>query len=148
MTSFEEILARDGVLVYKTRGTSMRPLLREGQDLVTIRTPEERLKALDIALYKRGEAFVLHRVIRVMDDHYLIRGDNTYTLETVPCEAVIGVLTGFKRGTREFPASAPFYRFYSRIWTVIYPLRHACFQLAGGLKAIARKLGLTPLLKK
>ena len=33
MNSFEEILARDGVLVYKTRGRSMEPLLREGRDI-------------------------------------------------------------------------------------------------------------------
>ena len=36
-SSFEEVLARDGVLVYRTRGVSMEPMRREGRDVVTIR---------------------------------------------------------------------------------------------------------------
>ena len=43
MSSVEDILRRDGILVYKTRGRSMEPLLRQERDLVIIRTPAERL---------------------------------------------------------------------------------------------------------
>ena len=35
--NLEALLRRDGVLVYKTRGVSMRPLFKENRDLVTIR---------------------------------------------------------------------------------------------------------------
>ena len=35
--TFEDILARDGKLVYKTRGVSMEPMLRQNRDLVVIR---------------------------------------------------------------------------------------------------------------
>ena len=34
--TFENILDRDGILVYKTKGVSMRPLLRQDRDLVVI----------------------------------------------------------------------------------------------------------------
>ena len=148
MNSFEDILERDGVLVYKTRGRSMEPLLREGRDLVTIHRADAPLKKYDVALYRRGEQYVLHRVIKVLDDRYLIRGDNTYTLETVPCEAVIGVVEAFKRRGRDIPAANRLYGLYTRFWTFIYPLRLACFRLVSGLKTVARKLGLTPILKK
>ncbi len=148
MNTFEEILDRDGVLVYKTRGRSMEPLLRQDRDLVTIRRPEGPLKRFDIALYRRGEQYVLHRVIKTAEDHYLIRGDNTYALETVPCKAVIGVVKGFKRRGRDIDASNRLYGLYTRFWNFIYPLRHARFRTVNGLKAIARKLGITPLLKR
>ena len=44
MTTFEEILSRDGRLIYKTRGVSMQPMLYQNRDLVIIETFEGRLK--------------------------------------------------------------------------------------------------------
>ena len=121
LTSFEEILSRDGKLVYRTKGISMEPMLRQNRDLVIIRVPDSRLKKYDVALYRRGRSYILHRVISVCDDHYLIRGDNTYTLETVPDTAVIGVLDGFHRKGRQYRTTDRAYRLYSRFWNLIYP---------------------------
>ena len=42
--SFEKLLSRDGYLVYKTRGVSMEPMLRQNRDTVGIRIPLSRLK--------------------------------------------------------------------------------------------------------
>ncbi len=36
--TFEDLLARNGYLMYKTRGVSMEPMLRENRDLVIINT--------------------------------------------------------------------------------------------------------------
>ncbi len=147
MSSFEEILAGGGTLVYKTRGRSMKPMLRENRDLVIIRSPGSRLKKYDIALYKRGGQYVLHRVIHVMPDHYLIRGDNTYSLEKVPDSAVIGVMTGFKRKGKEHRITDPGYRLYVRMWNAVYGPRYVCVGTVRILKAISRKLGVTRLIK-
>ena len=90
MSTFEEILEKDGKLVYKTKGVSMNPMLYQNRDLVVIEVPKGRLKKYDVALYKRGKSYVLHRVIEVNENGtYSIRGDNTYSIETVPEEAVI-----------------------------------------------------------
>jgi len=121
--TFEELLARDGKLVYRTKGVSMEPMLRQNRDLVVIRVPASRLRKYDVALYKRGKDYVLHRVIGVGEDHYLIRGDNTFAVETVPDDAVIGVLTGFQRRGREHSVTDPGYRAYVRLWDGLYPLR-------------------------
>ena len=121
--TFENLLARDGYLVYKTRGVSMEPMLRQNRDLVVIRVPASRLRKYDVALYKRGKDYVLHRVIGVGEDHYLIRGDNTYALERVEDASVIGVLTGFQRRGREHSVTDPGYMAYVRLWDGLYPLR-------------------------
>lgn len=144
--TFEEILARDGTLVYRTKGVSMEPMLREGRDLVTVRVPDGRLKRFDVALYRRGEQYVLHRVIRVKADHYRIRGDNTYSMETVPDGAVIGVLTGFLRKGRQRFASDRGYRLYVRVWNALYPLRWCWHHGRRLLIRLLRKLGLLPIL--
>ncbi len=146
--TFEEILARDGKLVYRTRGTSMEPMLRQDRDLVVIRVPSARLRRFDAAFYRRGEQYVLHRVIRVKDGYYLIRGDNTYALETVPDDAVLGVLEEFQRKGKTIRADRRGYRLYVRFWNAIYPLRLARVRLRGFLAAAARRLGISPFLKK
>ena len=145
---FEELLARDGYLVYKTRGLSMEPMLRQNRDLVIIRIPTCRLQKYDVALYRRGRSYVLHRVIGVEKDHYLIRGDNTYSVEIVPDEAVIGVLTSFKRKGKAISTENRFYRFYVRFWNTIYPARALYVRCRRAAVRVARRAGILPLIKK
>ena len=148
MTRFEDLLQKDGKLVYKTKGTSMKPMLRQNRDLVIIEAPSSRLQKYDVALYRRGESYVLHRVIGVESDHYRIRGDNTYAVERVPFGNVIGVLTSFNRKGKTHAVTERGYRFYARFWNAIYPLRALLRRIRRLLITVARKLGLLPLLKK
>ena len=146
--TFEDLLARDGYLVYRTHGTSMEPMLRQDRDLVTVRVPTGRLKKYDVALYKRGKAYVLHRVVGVKPDHYLIRGDNTYAIERVPDGAVIGVLSAFLRKGKNHDVNERGYRAYVRVWNAIYPLRCVLAFCRSAAVRLARRLGVLPLIKR
>ena len=148
MTTFEEILSRDGRLIYKTRGVSMQPMLYQNRDLVIIETFEGRLKPYDVALYRRGKQYVLHRVLSLGDGVYYIRGDNTYTIETVPEGNVLGVLTGFVRKGKQHQVTELGYRFYSRFWHFIYPLRLFRLRMRSRFKKLLAKLGLLEPLKQ
>ena len=122
--SFEEILARDGKLVYKTRGVSMLPMLRQNRDLVVIVPPSGKLKRYDAALYKRGGQYILHRVIDVRKDGYVFRGDNTVTPETGITDAdIVGVLRAFIRDGKMIPVTDLKYRLYVRFWHGTFPVR-------------------------
>ena len=124
MSTFEEILEKDGKLVYKTKGVSMNPMLYQNRDLVVIEPVKGRLKELDVALYRRGRSYVLHRVIAVNDDGtYLIRGDNTYSDEIVPDSAVLGVLTEFVRDGKQYKVTDEEYLRYVRARVKSYPMR-------------------------
>lgn len=148
MSSFEDILAREGRLVYRTRGASMEPMLRQDRDLVIIRAADSRLRKYDVAFYRRGSDYILHRVIKVKEDSYLIRGDNTFSLEDVPDNAVIGVLTGFQRKGKEHSTDDRSYRRYVRFWNAVYPLRYAWRRFRRFGAKTARKLGILPSVKK
>lgn len=148
MSTFEDILSSEGQLVYKTRGVSMEPMLRQNRDLVIIRVPLSRLKKYDVALYKRGEAYVLHRVIGVREDHYLIRGDNTYSVEKVPHNAVIGVLASFQRKGKYHSVDESGYKMYVRCWNAIYPARLFYVRSRSAAVRILRAAGLLPAVKK
>ena len=93
----EDVLKEKGVYMGPTVGVSMLPMLKTRRDTIVVKPKTERLKRLDVALYKRGDAYILHRVLQVVDGGYIIRGDNCYADENVPEDAVIGVLTEFFR---------------------------------------------------
>ncbi len=142
MSNFEETLEQDGRLIYKTRGFSMLPLLHQNQDIVVIEIPEGRLKKYDVAFYRRGKRYVLHRVIGVQEEEYLIRGDNTYRIEHVPDHDVIGVLTRFVRNGKEHSVKERGYWVYSRFWCGAYPVRVCYYRLRKMAGKLARRMGL------
>jgi len=100
--TIEKVLIEKGAYIGPTVGTSMLPMLKNRRDTIVVKAKTERLKPLDVALYKRGDAYILHRVLKVTDSGYIIRGDNCYFDEIVPEETVIGVLTEFFRKKKHY----------------------------------------------
>ena len=124
MLSFEEELERSGKLVYTNVGVSMRPLIKQDRDIIIISKPEGRLKKYDVPLYKRGDQYVLHRVVKVCEDSYVILGDNCLRKEYgIKEEQILGVLTSLVRNGKEVDLNGFGYRFYSRAWYFLYPVR-------------------------
>ena len=116
--SYEEYLAQNGSMTYTNVGVSMLPLLRQGKDLFTVRKKgAERCKVGDVVLYRRRDQYVLHRVVEVREQDYIILGDNCIAREYgITDEDVIGVMTGFVRGGKEHGVSEYGYRLYSALW--------------------------------
>lgn len=126
-STFEEELKEKGVLVYTNVGTSMRPLIRQGKDVMIIKSFDNccKLKKMDVPLYKRENGqYVLHRIIKVTKDGYVIRGDNTYSNEYgVTDHQIIGVLTGVIRNGKEISVNSFGYKVYSYLWLYTYYIR-------------------------
>ena len=123
----KKVLAEDGVFVSTTSGVSMRPLLRHRRDTIIVTPTSERLKKYDVALYQRGDAYVLHRVIKVLHDSYIIRGDNCILLEHVKDEEILGKLTGIYRKEKQVKMDGFGYKLYSRAIVTLNPL--VCLRL-------------------
>lgn len=124
-SSFEEILEKEGRLVYSNVGDSMLPLIRQGRDLLIIELPCGRLKKYDVPLYRRDSGqYVLHRVLKVRQNDYVLCGDNRWTKETgITDRHVIGILTAVVRNGKELPVTALRYRMYVHLWCDLFPLR-------------------------
>ena len=140
-TIIEEELRKHGSYASTTRGFSMQPLFKTGRDVVIIKKPCGELKKYDVALYHgRNGSYVMHRVIRVLDNEYIIRGDNTFINEHVPKDSIIGVLTEFNRKGKKYTVNDRAYRIYSVIWTFIYPVRLIKYKLRRLAGKIYRKV--------
>ena len=136
----EEVLAKEGKYVGPTVGVSMLPMLKNRRDSIVVRPKTERLKALDVALYHRGDAYVLHRVIQPLDGAYLIRGDNTYSDEIIPEEDVFGVLTEFFRKNKHIFCSDEKYLRYAKRRVKTYKFRRLFVRIKWKIKGAAKKI--------
>ena len=124
--SFEEYLEKNGTLTYSNVGVSMMPLLKQGRDLFTLTKLKkgERPAKYDAVLYRRPpNKYVLHRVIKVLPEGYVIRGDNCVKKEfAVTDNDMLAVMTSFVHKGKEHAVTEPGYKFYSRFIVFIHPL--------------------------
>lgn len=136
--TIEEVLKSEGKYVGPTVGCSMRPMLKEGRDTVVICAKKDRLRALDVALYKRGDAYVLHRVIEPTEYGYITLGDNCYATERVKEEDVLGVLTEFFRKNKHIVCTEKRYLRYVGRRIKTYPLRTFFMRIKRKMKSLLK----------
>lgn len=142
-STYEEELERCGKLIYTNVGDSMMPLLRQRRDLVIIeKRPEGRCKKYDVVLYRRPNGqHVLHRILKVRQNDYVICGDNRRVREFgVPDEWIIGVLTGVVRDGKQISVTDRKYRLYTHLWCDFFWIRAALIWARNALGAIKKRI--------
>ncbi len=135
----EDALREKGVYVGPAVGTSMHPMLTSTRDTIVVRPKTGRLKPLDVALYHRGNKYIMHRVIETLDEGYHIRGDNCYYDEIVAEEDVIGVLTEFFRKDKRILCTNKRYLCYAKRRVRRYKSRAFVRKIKSKIKRIFKK---------
>lgn len=129
-------LEQDGDVKIPARGYSMCPLFRHGRDQVCLRPVDATaLRKYDIIFYRRPNGkYVLHRVVGVKKDGYVLRGDGQLLDEyPVPPEWVIARVEGFCRGGRDYSCAHWGHRVYAVVWVHTVWVRRGWAKLRGGL---------------
>lgn len=126
-----EVLSKGEIIITGFSGTSMLPMLRSGKDRVVIEKITSKPKCNDVPLYMSGGGkYILHRIVKVKPQGYVIRGDNLYRNEyNVTDKDIIGVLTGFYRGDNFFSCRSFKYKLYVAYIRISYPLRYVLFKI-------------------
>ena len=137
----EDVIREEGMFVSTTVGVSMYPMLRNRKDTIIVKPYEGRLKKFDVPLYKRNSDYILHRIIEVRPDSYVIRGDNCDNKEYgITDEQILGVLTGFYRGNKQVNMEGFGYKLYVRVWHAIFPVRKVLKRVRGICARAWRKI--------
>ena len=140
--TFEEVLRRDGRLVYTNVGVSMLPLLRENKDIMVIESDTSVLKKYDCVLFRRNGVngrgrYVLHRILKILPDNkYFIVGDNCISGEIVEDKQIIGKLTSVIQGEKKVDFSSFSYKLYLYLWCAPYRLRFIVLRAKAFIKYI------------
>ena len=145
--TFEELLEKDGYLVYTNVGTSMMPLLRQRRDIIEIRRkdPATRCKRYDAVLYKYGDKYILHRVLKVRPKDYVICGDHNIWREYgITDDQILGVMTRVVRDGKSIYPTDWKYKLYVHLWCDFYPVRATILYVKrfvrAGLSAVKRRV--------
>ena len=135
-STFEEEIKRTGKLVYTNVGDSMMPIIRQKRDLLIIEKVNGRLKKYDVPLYKRDSGqYVLHRILKVRKNDYVMCGDNRWQKEYgIADRHIIGVLTGIVRGGKTISMNDKKYRLYVHLWCDFFHVRALILRVKNHLK--------------
>ncbi len=126
-----------GFVVRPVVGTSMMPLLDQNTDTVRLIKAPERLQKYDIPLYVRpGGEHVLHRIVKVCDGYYLIRGDNTNYTEIVPFDWVIALADGCSKNGVWHPFDEPEMMEYAIRTVRFWHIRNFIRGVRGGFRRV------------
>ncbi len=122
-------------------GTSMRPLLREGRDSVTLKKLDRPPKRYDIVFYKRDNGqYVLHRVVGTKNGITCI-GDNQFYYEKgLNPDQMIARVCEFSRDGKTVSVSSPLYRLYCVLWHITRPVRFVYLKTGSKIKRIFKKV--------
>lgn len=131
ISSFEEQLKKTGTLVYYNVGDSMMPLLKENRDLMVLSVPNRPIRKYDAILYKRDSGqYVMHRVIEIREDGYVLCGDNRYCKEFgVKDEQVLAILTSVLRKGKTVSVDSTQYKIYVHLWCDLFIIRAAILRI-------------------
>lgn len=134
----EEKLKSGGDVIFKPRGVSMLPLIRQGLDSVTVSPVKAAPEVGDVIFYRRPDGqFVLHRIIGKDSLGYILCGDNQWIKERgVKPQWIIGVMTAVERDGKTVDVCHPAYlRYVKRL-----PLRRLKLKLRSIAGRIKRKI--------
>ena len=139
-SKFEDIIERDGKILYMTHGISMQPMLKECENPVVISKIERKPQKYDVVLYKRGSKYILHRIVKIKNGNYVIRGDNCYNNEyDITDSNIIGVLSGYYKGEKYVDCQKSLrYKIYSRVRCADFAVRKPWIWLKGRIRRILK----------
>ena len=112
-------------VTFVVRGFSMRPFLEDGRDKVILVPPREP-KIGDVVLAEvREQTYALHRVIKIEDGVYTMRGDGNplQMTEQFTLDKIVGLADGFIRKGKRVDTDSRKWKFYSTSWNALKPLR-------------------------
>lgn len=134
-------LAEGKTVKFTVVGNSMYPMLRNGVDnvLLSSKLPP---KKYDVILYRRKDgSYVLHRIVGVKKEGFVLCGDNQLKTEfPVRREDVVAVMTAFERNGGEIPKNKLWYRIYSVLWSHLIFARRPIFKICYKTKSTLKKV--------
>lgn len=142
-TDYRKLIEKDGVIAQLTVGMSMHPMLVQRRDTVIIKKITSPLKENDVVLYqKKSGKYILHRIIKVKGNEYIIRGDNCFFNEKgITDDTIIGVLEGFYKKDKYVDCNKSVgYKIYIQLNRRTYYIRKAIFKTRLFLSKIKHKL--------
>jgi len=146
----EEQIHAGKTVRFGPKGISMLPLIRQNIDSIVIAKAPEKLKKYDLPLYRRLDGqFVLHRVVAVRKDGYVMCGDNQSVYEHgVPHNQILAIAVGMYRDNEFVSFENKDYIMYCRKQVAKQAKKRIKRKLLNLIVAITKKLHIYSFCRK
>ena len=122
----KEAFEHNQTVSFKVKGVSMWPFYKDQKTTVTLQKKDQyRLRDVVLASYK--DRYVLHRIIKLKGNNYILRGDGAYAKEVITKVNIIGAVITHEY-KREIKESNKLYRFKVILW-IFNPFRKIIIRL-------------------
>lgn len=101
------------------RGNSMFPFLRDGKDILELCPPGDKvLRRGDVVLFRYGGKLLLHRIVALRGDHFIMQGDGCWrSKEKAVRSDIFAILLAVRYPDGGIRYCQSFtWRFYSALW--------------------------------
>lgn len=105
-------------VLFKVKGHSMHPFLRNEKDSVLLAPANKVVTKNDVVLFLYNGRHILHRVVAVEGEKYIMQGDGVYaSREHCSREEIVGVVTHIcRQGGKMVPVTSLWWRLASAMW--------------------------------
>lgn len=131
----EQPLKEGKEAAFTVRGNSMWPLLLSGRDKVAVKQ-FDKYRKYDVVLYRRESGkYVLHRIIGVKNNAFVLAGDGETEKEypIYPEQILAKAISGVRKG-KPFSCNTFGFKAYSRFWVAFFRLRIPIAKIAVTMK--------------
>lgn len=118
LQSIDELLKEGRTAEFKVKGNSMLPFFKHEKTIVTLEKPTN-YKKHDVIIAKYNDLVVLHRIIKIKNNIYTLRGDGLISKEYVKINDIYGKVVSFKTNDKKIK----FYKTKVVIWLLLRPVR-------------------------
>lgn len=124
-------------LTFVCEGTSMNPMLKNGDEILVHRVPLSGLRFGDIITYESNGMFVTHRFFyKQKDEMMIIKADNRLRLDKlIPASSLIGKVIKISRNNQTIEIK-PFWYFVSYLVTLLSLIEGHFFELMLAIKKL------------
>lgn len=136
----KETVNAGGSFPFKPSGNSMKPFIRPGADSVRV-VKADTVKKYDIVLYRRDSGqFVLHRVMDISPEGFVMCGDNQWKPEPgITGDMILAKVSEICRKGRTVRCSSGMYMACVRVWCGLFILRKPYIKLKSRISKIIKR---------
>jgi hypothetical protein len=110
-----EIAAQGPTLRMRINGTSMAPLLKNGEAVMIQPIPTESLQIGDMIAFRQDGQIITHRLVATQQNVLITMGDNVYALDPpISAEKILGKVTACQIADKEKTL-------FGGHWKIIHP---------------------------
>lgn len=116
--NIKDLLNEQREVKIRVTGNSMLPFYKDNQTIVMLKKFNNYQK-YDVVLALYQNKVILHRIIKIKDNYFILRGDGLVTKEKVNINNVFGKVVSFETNNKKVKA----YKFKVRLWMFLIPFR-------------------------